>query len=77
MILTIFKLTTLSHSNLPTSNLVPPPPLLELTNQDVETANSEAGHTPTETDYYYEEAVLQPESEVIGQEGTTGQVNRT
>uniref|UniRef100_A0A4W5L497 Uncharacterized protein n=1 Tax=Hucho hucho TaxID=62062 RepID=A0A4W5L497_9TELE len=44
---------------------------------DVETANSEAGHTPTETDYYYEEAVLQPESEVIGQEGTTGQVEET
>uniref|UniRef100_A0A8C8GAY1 Fibrillar collagen NC1 domain-containing protein n=1 Tax=Oncorhynchus tshawytscha TaxID=74940 RepID=A0A8C8GAY1_ONCTS len=55
----------------------PPPPLLDLTNQDVETANSEAGHTPTETDYYYEEAVLQPESEVIGQEGTTGQVEET
>uniref|UniRef100_A0A8C7L074 Collagen, type XI, alpha 2 n=1 Tax=Oncorhynchus kisutch TaxID=8019 RepID=A0A8C7L074_ONCKI len=57
----------------------PPPPLSTSPspNQDVETANSEAGHTPTESDYYYEEAVLQPESEVIGQEVTTGQVEGT
>ncbi|XP_070404008.1 collagen alpha-1(V) chain isoform X2 [Nothobranchius furzeri] len=35
---------------------------------DVDTEYSEAGHTPTETDYYYEEMVPQPDGEVVGQE---------
>ena len=57
----------------------PHPFLLTWTNQDVDTAQSEAGPTPTETDYYYtleETAAPQPENEVIGQEETTIQVNR-
>uniref|UniRef100_A0A6Q2Y725 Fibrillar collagen NC1 domain-containing protein n=1 Tax=Esox lucius TaxID=8010 RepID=A0A6Q2Y725_ESOLU len=45
--------------------------------QSVETANSEAGPTPTETDYFYEEEVPQPENEVIGEEVTKGQVEET
>jgi len=46
-----------------------------LTDQDVDTEYSEAGHTPTETDYYYEETV--PEGEVIGQEEIPEQVKKS
>lgn len=45
-----------------------------MTNQDVDTEYSEAGHTPTETDYYYEETV--PEGEVIGEEEIPVQVKK-
>nr|XP_029137903.1 nucleolar protein dao-5-like [Labrus bergylta] len=38
--------------------------------QDVDTEYSEAGHTPTETDYNYEEMAPLPEGEVFGQEET-------
>ncbi|CAG5888980.1 unnamed protein product [Menidia menidia] len=41
--------------------------------QDVDTEYSEAGHTPTEADYFYEEMVPQPDGEVIGQEEITVQ----
>lgn len=57
--------------------LLPAPQIpVNLTNQDVDTEYSEAGHTPTETDYYYEEAVPQPDGEVIGQEEVPVQVTR-
>uniref|UniRef100_UPI003AAACF66 uncharacterized protein n=1 Tax=Centroberyx gerrardi TaxID=166262 RepID=UPI003AAACF66 len=45
--------------------------------QDVDTEYAEAGHTPTETEYYYEETVPQPEGEVNGQEATNVQVEQT
>lgn len=47
---------------------------VNLTNQDVDTEYSEAGHTPTETDYYYEETAQLPEGEVYGQEEIPAQV---
>lgn len=48
---------------------LPAPPIpVNLTNQDVDTEYTEAGHTATETDYYYEETVPLPEGEVIGHE---------
>lgn len=51
-------------------------PISNLTNQDVDTEYSEAGHTPTETDYFYEETVPLPEGEVIGQEDIQVQVKK-
>lgn len=54
------------------SNLLPPPslnpPSSHLTTQDVDTAYSEAGHTPTDTDYYYEETLPLPDGEVVEEE---------
>ncbi len=47
-----------------------------MTNQDVDTEYAEAGHTPAETDYYYEETVPLPDGEVIGQEENPVQVKR-
>ena len=67
-----FELTALFQSNLLTSSLLPLP--VNLTNQDVDTEYSEAGHTPTETDYYYEETAQLPEGEVFGQEEIPAQV---
>ncbi|CAF94195.1 unnamed protein product, partial [Tetraodon nigroviridis] len=50
------------------------PPLPDLGPPDVDTDYSEAGHTPTETDYYYEETVPLPDGEVVGQEEIPVQV---
>ncbi|KAF7648524.1 hypothetical protein LDENG_00155750 [Lucifuga dentata] len=38
--------------------------------QDVDTEYSEAGHTPTEPEYFYEETLPEPEGEVIEEEST-------
>lgn len=47
-----------------------------MTDQDVDTEYSEAGHTPTETDYYYEETVPVTDGEVVGQEENPVQVKK-
>lgn len=47
---------------------------VDLTIQDVDTEMSEAGHTPTETDYFYEETLPMPEGEVTGEEVLPEQV---
>ncbi|XP_070404007.1 collagen alpha-1(XI) chain isoform X1 [Nothobranchius furzeri] len=55
-------------TGLPSSSSSPSPQPGDHKQQDVDTEYSEAGHTPTETDYYYEEMVPQPDGEVVGQE---------
>lgn len=69
-----FELTMLSIKS---AYLLPVPPIpVNLTNQDVDTEYSEAGHTPTETDYYYEETVPLTDGEVVGQEENPLQVKK-
>lgn len=87
---TVLWCASFSFPSLPTSRLwtnralpiksayfLPCSPIpVDLTIQDVDTEFSEAGHTPTETDYFYEETLPVPEGEVTGEEVIPEQVMR-